>query len=117
MGIEGERIKKDVDVLGKARYEVPAFQQARPAFEDDSVSGIGDNSQNFCYVVVLFDHGGPEPLRLEVLRGSENCLIEIGVFEELHWLGSLACQCRACGRPLRRPKSKRESGLSEDRSR
>ena len=37
-GIEGERIEKDVDVFRESRDQIPAFQQARPALEDDLVA-------------------------------------------------------------------------------
>src|ERR1700693_2880388 len=117
MRIEGEGIEKDVDVFGKTRNEIPAFQQARPALEDDLAAAYRDNPQDFCDVVILFDHGGTQLLRLEVLGGPDDRLIEIRVFEEPHRSGSLACQSRARGRLLSRPKSKRESGLSEERSR
>src|SRR5580693_4420141 len=117
MGIEGERIEKDIDVFGKTRNEIPAFQQARATLEDHFVVARRDDAQDFCYVVILFDHGGTQPLRLEVLGGPEDRLIEIRVLEEPHRSGSLACQCRACGRLLSTPKSKRESGLSEVRNR
>jgi hypothetical protein len=57
--LEGERIKKEVDILGKPLDEVQAFRQAGAALEDDLVAGVfGDGSQDLGDVVVLLDDGG-----------------------------------------------------------
>jgi len=54
-----------------------------------------------------------------MLCRPEDCLLEIGVFKELHVSGvrPLACQARAYRSPASRPKSNLEKGFSELRRR
>ena len=67
--------------------------------------------------MALLSERRKQPLSPLVLLRPNDELIEIGVFEQSHATRPLACHARALGSSMKAPKSKRECGFSELRSR
>src|SRR4030042_6957921 len=116
--MEGFGIKENVDILGESFNEVPALRETCAALEDDAIAPAREDTQGFSHVVILLDNGRPQTASLKMLRGTQDRLPKISMFEEVHFgLFSWACQLRACESPDSKPKSKRESGFREARRR
>ncbi len=86
--IEGKRIEKKVDVFRESLDQIPAFGQARPAFEDHLIAGRGgDDPKGLGNVIVLLDDRRAQPAALEVFRRTEHRLVEVGMFKQSHVCG------------------------------
>ena len=79
------RVQKKVYVFGEPLNEIPAFGEARAAFEDELVAGdAGNGAQGLGDVVVLFDERGSQSLAAEVIRCPEDRLLEVGMLRQFH---------------------------------